>query len=29
VIDGGGWNVLRQWPDAWPNLKCLMREGGN
>jgi predicted AlkP superfamily pyrophosphatase or phosphodiesterase len=24
VIDGGGWNVLEQWPDAWPNLKALM-----
>ena len=24
VIDGGGWNVLRQWPDAWPNLERLM-----
>lgn len=29
VIDGGGWNVLHQWPDAWPNLKRLMREGAN
>jgi hypothetical protein len=28
VIDGGGWNVLHRWPDAWPNLKRLMREGG-
>jgi hypothetical protein len=27
VIDGGGWNVLRRWPDAWPNLARLMREG--
>jgi hypothetical protein len=27
VIDGGGWNVLLRWPDAWPNLKRLMREG--
>ena len=27
VWDGGGWNVLRQWPDAWPNLRRLM-EGG-
>jgi hypothetical protein len=27
VIDGGGWNVLRTWPHAWPNLKRLMREG--
>jgi hypothetical protein len=25
VIDGGGWNVLAHWPDAWPNLKRLMR----
>ena len=29
VIDGGGWNVLQEWPDAWPNLKRLMREGAN
>jgi Type I phosphodiesterase / nucleotide pyrophosphatase len=29
VIDGGGWNVLRQWPDAWPTLKRLMGEGAN
>lgn len=27
VIDGGGWNVLRRWPGAWPNLQRLMREG--
>jgi hypothetical protein len=27
VIDGGGWNVLRRWPDAWPNLRRLMVEG--
>lgn len=27
VIDGGGWNVLQEFPDAWPNLKRLMREG--
>ncbi|MEX0832663.1 MAG: alkaline phosphatase family protein [Actinomycetota bacterium] len=26
VIDGGGWNVLNQWPDAWPQLKALMRK---
>src|SRR6188472_225882 len=27
VFDGGGWNVLRQWPNDWPNLARLMREG--
>jgi len=27
VFDGGGWNVLRQWPKDWPNLARLMREG--
>jgi hypothetical protein len=27
VIDGGGWNVLHEYPDAWPNLKRLMRDG--
>ena len=27
VIDGGGWNVLRHWSTAWPNLQGLMREG--
>ena len=27
VWDGGGWNVLRQWPDAWPNLRALMNSG--
>jgi Type I phosphodiesterase / nucleotide pyrophosphatase len=27
VIDGGGWNVLQEFPDAWPHLKRLM-EGG-
>ena len=26
VVDGGGWNVLDQWPDAWPNLKRLYGE---
>ena len=26
VVDGGGWNVLGQWPDAWPNLKHLYGE---
>lgn len=29
VIDGGGWNVLQQWPDAWPTLKRLMRRSAN
>jgi Type I phosphodiesterase / nucleotide pyrophosphatase len=29
VIDGGGWNVLDNWPEAWPNLKRLMGEGAN
>lgn len=29
VIDGGGWNVLDTWPDAWPNLKRLMGKGAN
>jgi hypothetical protein len=29
VIDGGGWNVLNQWPDAWPTLKRLMGQGAN
>lgn len=28
-IDGGGWNVLEQWPDSWPNLKRLMESGAN
>jgi hypothetical protein len=27
VIDGGGWNVLARWPDAWPNLKRLAAAG--
>ena len=29
VIDGGGWNVLQRFPDAWPNLRRLMRKGAN
>jgi len=29
VIDGGGWNVLSLWPDAWPVLRRLMREGAD
>lgn len=27
VWDGGGWNVLRTWPDSWPFLRKLMQEG--
>lgn len=27
VIDGGGWNFLLEWPDAWPNLRRLLRAG--
>lgn len=27
VWDGGGWDVLEAWPDAWPNLQRLMNEG--
>lgn len=27
VIDGGGWNVLAQWPDAWPTIRRLIRRG--
>jgi hypothetical protein len=27
VWDGGGRNVLRKYPKAWPNLKRLMRQG--
>jgi hypothetical protein len=27
VWDGGGWNVLRRFPAAWPNLRRLMSEG--
>jgi hypothetical protein len=29
VIDGGGWNVLHQWPNDWPNLRRLMAGGAN
>jgi hypothetical protein len=29
VWDGGGWNVLNAWPDAWPNLKRMMEEGAS
>ncbi len=27
AVDGGGWNVLSQWPDAWPFQRSLMRDG--
>lgn len=27
VIDGGGWNVLDRYPDAWPNIRRLMDQG--
>lgn len=27
VWDGGGWNGLEEFPDAWPNLKRLMDRG--
>ena len=27
AYDGGGWNVLERWPDAWPALRALA-EGG-
>lgn len=29
VIDGGGWNALERWPDAWPFLKSLIPKGVN
>lgn len=29
VWDGAGWNVLDEWPGAWPNLKRLMAEGAS
>jgi Type I phosphodiesterase / nucleotide pyrophosphatase len=29
VIDGGGWNVLNHWPDAWPTLRGLMDKSAN
>jgi hypothetical protein len=28
VIDGGGWNVLQEWSDRWPNLRKLMASEG-
>jgi Type I phosphodiesterase / nucleotide pyrophosphatase len=27
--DGGGWNVLDAWPDAWPRLRRMAREGAS
>jgi arylsulfatase A-like enzyme len=27
VWDGGGWNVLNRYPNAWPNLNTLMQRG--
>ena len=27
AYDGGGWNLLEQWPDAWPELRRLMEDG--
>jgi predicted AlkP superfamily pyrophosphatase or phosphodiesterase len=27
VFDGGGWNVLQEWPDAWPAQRRLMSSG--
>lgn len=29
VIDGGGWNALEEWPDAWPFMKQMIEEGAN
>ncbi|CAN5307424.1 hypothetical protein BH20ACT22_BH20ACT22_17590 [soil metagenome] len=29
TIDGGGWNVLNRWPDAWPHLKGIMSKGAS
>lgn len=29
VWDGGGWNVLDNWPDAWPFLRSLMERGAS
>ncbi len=27
VLDGGGWNTLDLWPDSWPVLRRLTRQG--
>lgn len=29
VWDGGGWDVLETWPEAWPNLKRMMENGSS
>jgi hypothetical protein len=29
VLDGGGWNALERWPEAWPNIASLIRSGVN
>lgn len=29
VIDGGGWNVLSEFPESWPTMRRVMREGAN
>ena len=29
VWDGGGWNVLRRWPEAWPHLRSMMARGAS
>lgn len=27
AYDGGGWNLLEQWPEAWPQLRRIMGDG--
>jgi hypothetical protein len=29
VLDGGGWNVLRQWPKEWPFIAKMIDEGAS
>jgi hypothetical protein len=29
VADGGGWNALERWPEAWPNIASMIRNGVN
>ncbi|HEY7875338.1 MAG TPA: alkaline phosphatase family protein [Actinomycetota bacterium] len=29
VWDGGGWNGLEEWPDAWPNLSDLIEKSAS